>query len=97
MSCDFQIAGVQAAHRISTYEPGERIASAYIRTEFMWDCMGDVQWGVVKGSLQAARRVLDNPAKFPRADFEALEAREQELGDFLSLHLLDWRATKAEA
>lgn len=87
----FQVAGVQAAHRISTYEPHERIASAYVRNEFMWDRMGDVQWDVVKSSLQAAERVLQNPEKFPRADFDALEERAEKLGDFLCLHMLDHR------
>lgn len=91
----FQIAGVQAGHRISTYEPHERIASAYVRNEFMWDRMGDVRWDVVKGSLRAAENVLQNPEKFPRADFDALEERAEKLGDFLCLHALDWRVASA--
>lgn len=77
--------------KIITYEPHERIASAYIRNEFMWDIMADVDWDILRSSVAAAERVCANPSQFPRADFEALEERLEKVGDFLHLHMRDAR------
>lgn len=78
-----------ATARIITYEPHERIASSYIRNEFMWDRMGDVNWSLLRQSLASAEHVCANPGKFPRADFDALEEKITEIGDFLFLHMQD--------
>ena len=77
------------AMTVKTFEPHEPIQSRFIRNEFMWDRMGDVNWDLLRGNLDSARRVLNNPSDFPKADFAAIERREQEIGDFLALHLED--------
>ena len=77
------------AAKIITYEPHERIASAYIRNEFMWDRMADVDWALLRQNLASAERVCSDPGRFPRADFEALETKITEIGDFLFLHMED--------
>lgn len=61
----------------------ERIENSFIRNEFMWDYMNEVDWSLVRDNCLAARRVLNNPDKFPRANFEYLEKKELELTCFL--------------
>ena len=62
------------------------ISSPYIRNEFQWDYMGDVKWDILRNNLQAAQKVLENPKRFPKADFDNLAIKEREIGIFLTLN-----------
>lgn len=60
-----------------------RITNAFIRNHFHWDTMSDVRWDMVRDSALAARRVLYNADKFPKADFDYLEKQDMECTCFL--------------
>lgn len=77
--------------KIITFELHERIASTYIRNEFMWDIMADVDWDILRGCYASAEHVCATPSRFPNADFEALEERLEKVGDFLHLHMQEAR------
>lgn len=60
-----------------------RIDNAFIRNEFQIDNMSDVNWAEIKSARDAADRILANPAKFPKANFEYLENKAMECSLFL--------------
>lgn len=65
------------------------IASKFIRDEFQWDLMSEVKWDLVLKQLRAWDRILSNPTKFPKADFEVIESEHLELRTFLKLNGYD--------
>lgn len=67
----------------ATGESSERITSGFVRSHFQWDFMNEVDWSLVRNNLASANRVLANPEKFPRADFDYLEEQTLELEMFL--------------
>lgn len=61
----------------------ERITTTFIGREFGWDRMSDVNWPILLTNVMSARRILDNPEKFPRANFDHCEKMDQEGTNFL--------------
>lgn len=59
----------------------------FIRDEYSIDTIDEVNWDLLRNNLEAANRVLDNPEKFPNADFNALEKKSEELFLFLATNL----------
>lgn len=62
------------------------IDSPYIREEFGWDRMSDVDWEAVHKKYRSAMRKLDYPHLFPEADFKALNRTAAEVMKFLTRH-----------
>lgn len=62
------------------------IANMFIRDEYQWDRMGDIDWNLLRNNLAAANRVLDNPEKFPHANFKYMELRADAIESFLRVH-----------
>ena len=62
------------------------IECTFIREEFMWDRMSDVDWSLLRNNLKAARRILRAPEKFPHANFPFLEQKVDALETFLVLN-----------
>ena len=62
------------------------IECKFIRDEYHWDRMGDVNWDMLRNNLDAVDRVLSNPDKFPKADFAYLEKKATEIEMFLLLN-----------
>jgi len=58
-----------------------------VRERFQWDRMSDVDWSLVRNNLASAQRVLANPDKFPRANFDYMERTATELSLFLATNL----------
>lgn len=62
----------------------ERITSGFLRSHFQADYVAEVGgWDGIRSAVLAARRVLSNPEKFPRADFKTLERVDVEGTSFL--------------
>lgn len=60
--------------------------SRYIRNEYQWDRMSDVDWSLLRNNLRAKERILSHPENFPNADFTAVEHAVKELSEFLYAH-----------
>lgn len=56
----------------------------FIKDEYSIDTIDEVNWDLLRNNLEAANRVLDNPEKFPKADFNALDEKTEELFLFLA-------------
>lgn len=67
-----------------THEERVPISSKFIRDEFMWDYMSDVDWKLVINNFEACERILGNRDKFPKADFKYVENKAFELQMFLT-------------
>ncbi len=61
------------------------IESQFIREEFQWDCLGDVKWDILRNNLRSAQLILENPKRFPNADFERVEQSAAEIKAFLDM------------
>lgn len=64
-------------------EGDESITHTWVGREFNLDRLSEVNWSLLQQNLDSARRVLANPAKFPAADFDALETTVFELDAFM--------------
>lgn len=60
------------------------ISSKFIRDEFQWDRMEDVKLDILRSNLEACNRILANPEKFPKADFDYIEIKSFEITLFLN-------------
>lgn len=65
------------------------IARTYIGREFGWDRVEDVNWEALRQERDAAEIILDNPHRYPAADFEALQLKVDEINDFMLCHRAD--------
>lgn len=61
----------------------EKITTTFIGREFGWDRLSDVNWDLLLNNVLSARRVLSNPDKFPKANFDGCERMDQEGTAFL--------------
>lgn len=62
------------------------IEDQWIRNEYQWDRMSDVKWDILRNNLEVTDKILQNPQRFPHADFDAVATRNTQLFMFLSLH-----------
>jgi hypothetical protein len=57
----------------------ERIENAFIRSHFCADTVADAGgWLAIQGAVLNARKILSNPDKFPKANFDYLETLDLE-------------------
>lgn len=56
----------------------ERITQTFIGREYGWDTLADVNWSMLHNNVLCARNILNNPDKFPKANFDHVEKMEHE-------------------
>lgn len=57
----------------------ERITNQFIRNHFSSDTVSDAGgWPAIQGAVLNARKILANPDKFPKANFDYLERLDLE-------------------
>ncbi len=68
-----------------------QITNTPIGQLFMWDTLADVQLDVLENAVVGCRRILNNPSRFPNADFagtrwklEQIDASLRTYGDHLA-------------
>lgn len=61
----------------------ESIENRFIANHFQCDCMNEIDFEMLKNNVLSARKILKNPERFPKANFDYLEKLELEGTCFL--------------
>lgn len=68
------------------YDQSVRITNTFIGREYMWDSLADVDRDMLRHNLRCKQNILENPEKFPRANFDLLEKQVEEHELFLAMY-----------
>lgn len=64
----------------------QQITHTFIGEEYGWDRVSDADPALLRTNREAAMRVINNPDKFPRADFDHIRRHVAAIDEFFAQH-----------
>ena len=65
----------------------ERITNTFLGREYGWDRVSDVDVAMLRHNRECDMNVLNNPDKFPKADFDYIARRVEATDEFLTRYV----------